>query len=703
MTGRNELCPCGSGKRYKHCHGAEGVAASIGPSALHLAALAAHQAWSLTRADALYRQALAQDPADVESLHMLGMVQFERRRYAEALEHLWDAAERTRWTDAVLRQNMGLLLAKLLAPDANARQEALVAAYVERRRALRALPVAAGRVSVVLTVRDQAATVARAIASVAAQTHADLELVVVDDGSTDASAAIAERALQGLPFPARLLRRTRRGAAQAANAGAASATGRYVAFLNAGAAFAPDRIERMVAALAREAPLWGFSQVTAAEASASAGLPKGTRMRPRDFLAHDPASCTLLERDVMGPPENLFADRDFFLRLGGYPTVPPDYGWAFAQRAALDVEPVPVAAMLYVAGAGSHTPGPPDGAAARTARVNRALAGAAAAVNEFCPQYPGNRDVLLRAELKAGRGDRLPVEMLRELAVRWRARVPPSALPPTAAATVPAATRQAKAALVVLGMYRSGTSAFARALNLCGAALPDRVAAAKLGLNPKGFWETEAVTDLDVRFMEVLGGDWNRAAFEPPEQGAVVDQFLESAGDVLASEYRDASLILIKDPRICVLARLWDRALRSRGYRPAYVVVVRHPLEVAGSIETQGDMPVAEGLALWLNYMRRVEAFVDAGVADAIHVGYPELLADWRGVVRRVAARLDLPLDADARAAEVDRFLESGMRTHEAVDADLEAQVDGPTAAAIRALYGRMLARCERDAAPAPR
>jgi hypothetical protein len=101
--------------------------------------------------------------------------------------------------------------------------------------------------------------------------------------------------------------------------------------------------------------------------------------------------------------------------------------------------------------------------------------------------------------------------------------------------------------------------------------------------------------------------------------------------------------------------------------------------------------------------MRRVEAFVDAGVADAIHVGYPELLADWRGVVRRVAARLDLPLDADARAAEVDRFLEPGMRTHEAVDADLEAQVDGPTAAAIRALYGRMLTRCERDAAPAPR
>lgn len=701
---RNELCACGSGKRFKHCHGAEGGPASFGPSALHLQALAAHKAWSLTRAEALYRQALAADPDDVESLHMLGVVQFERRRYPEALELLWDAAERTRWADAVLRQNLGLLLAKLVTPDANVRQEALVAAYVERKCALRAMPVAAGRVSVVLAVRDQASTLARAIASVGAQTYADLELVVIDDGSTDDGAAVAEKALARLPFPAKLLRRTRRGAAQAANAGAANANGRYVAFLGAGAAFAPDRIERMVAELGRTTPLWGFSQVAGA-GEADPGLPGAARVRPRDFLAHDPASFTLLERDVMGPPENLFADRELFLRLGGYPTVPPDYGWAFAVRAALEVEPVPVAQSLYVDGARLHASGAPGGAAGRTERVNRALAGDAAAVNEFCPQYPGNRDVLLRAELKAGRGDRLPVEMLRAQAAQWRTRTStPAARSAPAAMGIdagPTAHAEAtpKVALVVLGMYRSGTSAFARALNLCGAALPERVAAAKLGLNPKGFWETEAVTDLDVRFMEVLGGDWNRVAFEPPEQGALVDQFLESAGEVLASEYRDAPMILIKDPRICVLAKLWDRALRARAYRPAYVVVVRHPLEVAGSIETQGDLPIALGLALWLNYMRRVEAFVEAGAADVIHVSYPELLEDWRGVVRRVAARLDVPLDADARASEVDRFLEAGMRTHQADDARLDASVDAPTAGAIRALYERMLERCARDIA----
>ncbi len=94
---------------------------------------------------------------------------------------------------------------------------------------------------------------------------------MVDDGSTDSSAAVAEGALARLPMPSKLVRRTSRGAAQAANAGAASATGRYVAFLGAGATFAPDRVERMVAVLGRTAPLWGFSQV------ADAGSPPGAR------------------------------------------------------------------------------------------------------------------------------------------------------------------------------------------------------------------------------------------------------------------------------------------------------------------------------------------------------------------------------------------------------------------------------------------
>ncbi len=460
----------------------------------------------------------------------------------------------------------------------------------------------------------------------------------------------------------------------------------------------------MIAELGRATPLWGFSQVTHVGNGGTAAVrpPGGPKVEPRDFLAHDPASFTLLDQDVMGPPENLFIDRDLFLRIGGYPAAPRDWGSAFALRAARDVEPVPVAQHLYLH---AGTAGPRAGAAERTERVNRALAGEATATNEFCPQYAGNRDVLLRAELRAGHGDRLPVDMLRALAAQWRTRSTGPAMRsvPLAAngGTYNAVDAADKAALVVLGMYRSGTSAFARALNLCGAFLPARVSAAKLGLNPKGFWETEAVNDLDVRFMEVLGADWNRVGFELPGEGPLVDQFLTSSGELLATEYEDAPLIVIKDPRICVLAPMWHRALREHGYRPAYVVVVRHPVEVAGSIETQGDMPLSEGLALWLTYMRRVEAFVESGGVDVVHVSYPELLQDWRRVVTRVATTLAVPLDVVTRAGEIDRFLEAGMRTHQADDGKLDASVDAATAGAIRALYERMVERCDRDRAAA--
>jgi len=664
---RNELCACGSGKRYKHCHGRPEFVAP--PSPLHQQALAAHKSGALRRAEALYRQAIEADPRDAESLHMLAMVRFERRDYGAALGMLWDAAERCAWNDAVLRQNMGLVLAKLLAPEANARQEWLVAEYEAGKRAIAQAPVMTGGVSVVLVARD-AATTARAIASVRAQTHGDLELIVVDDEASWAAGA---------------------------NAGAGRAHGRYLAFLDAEDAFAPRRVEAMVAAMARATPLWGFSQV-----GHDAGNPAtGSAVRPRHFLAHDLPSFTLLSHDAMERPGNLFIDRELFHALGGYPADASDPGWELSVRASRRVEPVLVREQLYVhhgrpairvpPGTTALSPHAARGAAQRFAD---ALAGDAAATNPLCPQHPANRAVLLRTELRAGHADRMPVAMLRALAAEWRARA--AAAP---ARTSPPARRGERAAVVVLGMYRSGTSAIARALNLCGAYLPERVVAARLGINPNGFWEAEAVTDLDARLLEHLGGKWNRVGFTLPSSGPLVDEFLLNAREILATEYGDAAPILIKDPRVCVLAPLWNRALQESGYRPAYVVLVRHPLETAGSIETQGDMPLAAGLDLWLDYMQRVDAFAQSCGQRVVYVRYDELLEDWRRVLRTVARGLGVPLDLEGRAGEIERFLEAGMRNHRAPDAGWAATIGGARGEAVQSLYDRLLERCAQDRA----
>jgi Glycosyl transferase family 2/SEC-C motif len=701
---RNEPCSCGSGKRYKHCHGSIASPAPAAPGALHFEALAAHRAGSLRRAEALYRRALDERPDDVESLHMLGVVQFERMRYRDALDLLWDAAERTGWTDVTLRQNLGLVLAKLLAPQANARQEALVAAYMDRERARKAGPVVPARASVVLPVFNQSRVVARAIASVAAQTYPDIELVVVDDGSTDDTTDVVAECLAGLAFPAKLVRSGHRGSAQAANDGADQAQGRYLAFLDADDWFAADRIERMVAEIARSTPLWGFSRVGygGEEGRTAAGSPSHPVPRAQPFPGGEPASFALLARDVTGASGNLFIDRELFRALGGFRDHPRHRGWDFCVRAALEVEPVVVDRPLYFRGGQDRermrSAAPP---ASRTDEqmaaqlVLDALTGEGRAANESCPQFVGNRDLVLRAELRAGRADRVPVPMLRSLASAWRAR---AAAPATRARDASTQEPCGRTALVVLGVYRSGTSAIARALNLCGAALPERVMAARLGINPKGFWETEAVNDLDARLLHHLGADWNRVEFALPQQGPLVDEFLVNSRELLAAEYGDAPLILIKDPRICVLAPLWHRAVRESGYRPAYVVPVRNPLEVARSLESQGDMPVADGLALWLAYMQRVETFVVATDARVVHARYAELLADWRAVMRRIAQHLDVPLAIDQRAEEVERFLEAGMHNHQATDAELERHLAGARGEAIRALYRRLVERCEHDA-----
>ena len=106
------------------------------------------------------------------------------------------------------------------------------------------------RVSVITPFLNAAAHLAEAIDSVRAQTETDWELLLVDDGSTDASVAIAQAAAQGDPR-IRLLPAPRdapRGAAAARNAGIAAACGDFVAFLDADDLFEPHMLATTLAA-----------------------------------------------------------------------------------------------------------------------------------------------------------------------------------------------------------------------------------------------------------------------------------------------------------------------------------------------------------------------------------------------------------------------------------------------------------------------
>jgi glycosyltransferase involved in cell wall biosynthesis len=108
-------------------------------------------------------------------------------------------------------------------------------------------------VSVVIPTFNPSDIVPQAVASVLAQDFADLELIVVDDGSEEDIAA----ALQpGLADPRlRIVRHAGNlGPAAARNTGIANAAGDYIAFLDADDTWAPEKVGRQLRALAAAGP-----------------------------------------------------------------------------------------------------------------------------------------------------------------------------------------------------------------------------------------------------------------------------------------------------------------------------------------------------------------------------------------------------------------------------------------------------------------
>jgi tetratricopeptide (TPR) repeat protein len=137
LVGRNDPCPCGSGRRYKQCHGAigsdatgsangqgrstEALPASTGfaqpppaPAAATLAhqGLVAHRQGDIDTAERAYRAALVREAEHPLALHYLGVVLHQRGRHAEALPLLERSASLVP-AEPEFHNNLGLVFAAL--------------------------------------------------------------------------------------------------------------------------------------------------------------------------------------------------------------------------------------------------------------------------------------------------------------------------------------------------------------------------------------------------------------------------------------------------------------------------------------------------------------------------------------------------------------------------------------------------------------
>lgn len=101
-----------------------------------------------------------------------------------------------------------------------------------------AVVVVPGRVSVVIPAYNREATVAAAVESCLAQTYEDVEIIVVDDGSTDRTLDV----LNGFGPRIKLISQTNGGVGAARNAGTRAASGEYVALMDSDDLAMPERL-----------------------------------------------------------------------------------------------------------------------------------------------------------------------------------------------------------------------------------------------------------------------------------------------------------------------------------------------------------------------------------------------------------------------------------------------------------------------------
>lgn len=196
-------------------------------------------------------------------------------------------------------------------------------------------PTPTVRVSIVTVYYNRAEHVSASIRSLVDQTFPDLEIIVVDDGSTDGTwAALQEFAAEPR---VRLLRQANQGFTRALNNGIQASKGTYVAVHGSGDISFPERIARQVAVLDRREDVQVVGCLYDNSESHNAAVQRGlTDLDPdlfRQLLRRDPFTHgALMYRregfERVGGYREFFRfaqDRDFLLRLaefGTYEIVP---------------------------------------------------------------------------------------------------------------------------------------------------------------------------------------------------------------------------------------------------------------------------------------------------------------------------------------------------------------------------------------------
>jgi GT2 family glycosyltransferase len=218
---------------------------------------------------------------------------------------------------------------------------------------------------------------------------------------------------------------------------------------------------------------------------------------------------------------------------------------------------------------------------------------------------------------------------------------------------------------VVVGMHRSGTSAIAGVMRHLGLAFGSRLMEASPD-NPRGYWEHLDVVAVHQRLMTALGYDWDDIRPLPPDfaETEAASSARRDLAAILIRDFAGCAFWGVKDPRLCRLLGLWLPLLDQAGATPGFVLTLRHPLDVAASLEVRDGLSGARALLLWLRHVLEAERQTRDRRRTIVH--YEDLVGErgWRAVAAQIARdlRLTWPDAEPTAAAAIDAYLSPDLR-----------------------------------------
>jgi len=215
--------------------------------------------------------------------------------------------------------------------------------------------MAGDAVSVIVPSYNHEKYIRNALASIVNQTYAEIELVLIDDCSTDNTLTIAKEYLEktGDRFKNVIVQKNvcNSGAATAINTGLELANGQWLTILNSDDSYMPERFERLLAALAQTGRQHGFTNLMLIDAD---GTPfYGDRFAmaflalPDRIAASPSVGFPILDENIAHTSGNLFFSRALYKQVGGFCQLKLAHDWDYLIRLLAQEEPVFVPEPLY--------------------------------------------------------------------------------------------------------------------------------------------------------------------------------------------------------------------------------------------------------------------------------------------------------------------------------------------------------------------